>query len=204
MNIFFLSLDPKNCALYHLDVHVVKMILETVQLLFSAHHLSKSDLTTCPEVYKLTHQNHPCAIWTRENVNNYIWLCKLGIELCHEYTYRYNKIHKCQNIMIWLKDNLPSLPNEEFKTPPQCMPDEYKHEDTIIAYRQYYVNAKGNLQRVSYKKRDFPYWWSSTKIIETPIKNIVERTQCSSMTKKGIQCKNKANEEGSCHLHKRN
>lgn len=70
MNIFILDTNPKIAAQYHVDKHVVKMILETAQLLCSAHWLNGSEAP-----YKLTHKNHPCAIWTRECVENYNWLC---------------------------------------------------------------------------------------------------------------------------------
>ena len=38
MNIFYLHSDPKTCASMHCDKHVVKMILETAQMLSTAHH----------------------------------------------------------------------------------------------------------------------------------------------------------------------
>lgn len=58
MNIFFLHYDPKQCAQYHLDKHVVKMILETAQMLYSVHWFLELEL---PEnAYKKTHVNHPC------------------------------------------------------------------------------------------------------------------------------------------------
>lgn len=57
MNIFYLSRDPVLCAEMHCDKHVVKMILETAQLLSTAHWELGS---TAP--YKPTHKNHPLAL----------------------------------------------------------------------------------------------------------------------------------------------
>ncbi len=99
MNIFFLDWDVKKSAEYHCDKHVVKMILETAQLLCGAHHVTDQVPTKYPPStlqvpYKLSHKNHPCAIWTRESLSNYLYLCELGLELCKEYTYRYGKRHK--------------------------------------------------------------------------------------------------------------
>ena len=74
MNIFILDLDPQSCAEAHCDKHVVKMILETAQLLSSALWI-----TGVEAPYRLTHKNHPCAIWTRESLDNYMWLCQLGL-----------------------------------------------------------------------------------------------------------------------------
>lgn len=139
MNIFFLHLLPQICAEMHIDKHVIKMILETTQLLCSAHHMTNSEYTPC---YKLTHKNHPCAIWTRESKDNYIWLCRLGEELCKEYTYRYQKNHKCQSYIEDLAKNVPKLPELGFTKPAQAMPKMYKDDDVIDAYRTYYFFGK--------------------------------------------------------------
>ena len=88
MNIFYLDHDLKKCAEYHVDRHCTKMIIEYAQLLSSAHWMSGGEAP-----YKLVHKNHPCSIWTRESIDNYRWLCELGIELSKEYTYRYGKFH---------------------------------------------------------------------------------------------------------------
>ena len=69
MNIFILDYDVKKCAEYHVDKHVVKMILETAQLLCGAHWTTGGEAP-----YKLSHKNHPSAIWTRQDLNNYMWL----------------------------------------------------------------------------------------------------------------------------------
>ena len=139
MNIFFLSLIPSTCAQMHVDKHVIKMILETTQLLCSAHHMVKSEFIPC---YKLTHKNHPSAIWTRKSKGNYEWLCKLGEELCKEYTYRYGKIHKCQPYIEDLSKNIPDLPDLGFTKPALAMPEMYKDDNVIDAYQTYYFFGK--------------------------------------------------------------
>ncbi len=153
MNIFFLHMIPSICAQYHLDKHVVKMILETAQLLCSAHYLSDSSFA--PR-YKLTHKNHPSAIWTRTSLDNYKWLVELGKELCKEYTYRYGKIHKCQIVIEELADNLPPIPEIGFTKPLLAMPDEYKGREAVESYRAYYLFEKYHM--FSWKKRDTPRW----------------------------------------------
>jgi hypothetical protein len=77
MNIFYLDKSPYTCARYHCDKHVVKMILETAQLLCGAHWATGGTAQ-----YKPTHLNHPCAIWVRKSLSNYKWLCELGFNLC--------------------------------------------------------------------------------------------------------------------------
>jgi len=109
--------------------------------------------------YKKTHVNHPCSVWTRTSVENYIWLCDLGMELCIEYTYRYGKIHKTQKHIEWLKVNIPDIPKLGLTIPPQAMPDEYKDSDPIQAYKNFYVKNKMILRGITkYTKREIPEW----------------------------------------------
>ncbi len=122
MNIFILDLDVKKCAQYHVDKHVVKMILETAQLLCGVHHVT--DQVTDQVPYKLSHKNHPCSIWARESLSNYLYLCELGLELCNEYTYRYGKRHKSQDVIEWCLTNKPNILDKGFTEPAKAMPDE--------------------------------------------------------------------------------
>lgn len=154
MNIFFLHIDPQKCAEMHVDKHIIKMALELTQLLCSAHYMSNSEYKP---PYKLTHKNHPSAIWTRSSTDNYKWLVSLGKELCKEYTYRYGKIHKCESYINDLGNNIPPLPDIGFTQPLQAMPDHYKEEDSIEAYRNYYFYGKEHLH--SWKKRNKPNWF---------------------------------------------
>ena len=71
MNIFYLNSDPERAAQLQYNKHVVKMILESAQLLCSAHIMLDSEIDV---PYKLTHKNHPSAIWTRQSRSNYAWL----------------------------------------------------------------------------------------------------------------------------------
>ena len=158
MNIFFLSMIPELCAMWHCDKHVVKMILETAQILSSVHHLTKSEYN--PK-YKLTHKNHPCNVWTRESLSNYVWLCELGIALCKEYTHRYKKIHSCQALIEELSKNLPVIDDKGFTPPAQAMPDVYKGKDAVEAYRQYYFFEKNHI--LTWKNREEPSWVSDIK-----------------------------------------
>jgi hypothetical protein len=148
MNIFFLSFNPRIAAEHHCDKHVVKMILETAQLLYSAFPIVPAN------GYKKTHVNHPCAIWTRESLDNYMWLCALGLALCDEYTFRYNKVHKTQSHLHWLVVNPPELPAIGITEIRQAMPIEYKRPNPIEAYRAYYIGAKTRL--LTYSKRSAP------------------------------------------------
>jgi hypothetical protein len=155
MNIFFLDKDVRKCAQYHCDKHVVKMILETAQLLCGAHHVTSEDNQHIP--YKLSHKNHPCSIWVRESLFNYLLLCELGLELCTEYSYRYGKRHKSQEIIEWCVTNKLNICDKGLTTPPKAMPDEYKVESVIESYRNYYRGSKSKF--ATWKKREKPIWF---------------------------------------------
>jgi len=156
MNIFVLDTDVKKCAEYHNDKHVVKMILESAQLLCGVHHMVESTYIDVP--YKLSHKNHPCSIWARENISNYLWLCELGLELCREYTYRYGRRHKSQDVIEWCIDNHPNVPEGDFTQPPKAMPDHYKVDDVVQSYRNYYCGDKKSFSK--WKNREVPSWFS--------------------------------------------
>jgi hypothetical protein len=150
MNIFLLDTDTRKCAQYHCDKHVVKMILETAQLLCGVHHMT--DQVTDQVPYKLSHKNHPCAIWSRESLSNYLYLCDLGLELCKEYTYRYGKRHKSQDVIEWCVTNKPNICDKEFTEPARAMPNEYKVDSVVESYRNYYIGEKSKIAGLKSKK----------------------------------------------------
>lgn len=163
MNIFVLSLNPYEAAQLHCDKHVVKMIVESAQMLYSAHWALESLLP--PNAYKKAHVNHPCSKWVRTSLENYLWLCTLAKELCKEYKFRYGetKVHKTEAHIDWLMVNYPTgIPNTEFTIPPQAMPDEYKDDDVVTAYKRFYRESKMIVRNiVTYKKRSIPDFLSS-------------------------------------------
>jgi len=157
MNIFVLDEDIEKCVIYHNDKHTVKMILEYAQLLCSVHHVSGSELEI---PYKLAHKNHPCTIWARECIENYNWLCKLGLALAKEYTHRYGKRHKSQDVIEWCINNTPKIrKNSEMTSFAQAMPVEYKSPNAIEAYRRYYNEDKQHL--ANWKNREIPEWFNA-------------------------------------------
>jgi len=153
MNIFVLDLDTKKCAEYHVNAHAIKMVLETAQLLCGVHWVEGGEAP-----YKLSHKNHPCAIWARECVENYVWLCDLGLALSKEYSHRYNKRHKSQDIIEWCYDKIPNLRTNGDMTPfALAMPDECKVGNAVESYREYYMTEKRSL--ASWKMRSQPQWF---------------------------------------------
>lgn len=144
MNIFVLDRDVKTCAQYHQDKHVVKMILETAQMLCAAHALTRSGIET---PYAATHARHPCTQWTWLSLTNYKWLCELGKELGAEYTYRYGKTHKSEAVIDWAIAHELPRPDLGLTKFAQAMPDEFKRKDTVEAYRAYYRATKAEFKR---------------------------------------------------------
>ena len=183
MNIFYLSKNQIECAQFHNSKHVIKMILEYSQLLSTAHRVIDGTETTVKSnsgrnvkrwilddsrndiLYSATHTSHPSAIWVRQSLSNYMWLSHLLVELCHEYTYRYGKVHKCESIGLvkCLLNNVPvNIPNGPFTEPTPAMPDDVKVSgDSIASYKKYYIQNKPHLASWSGKinSRPVPEWY---------------------------------------------
>jgi len=181
MNIFVLDHNPKIAAQSQCDKHVVKMIVESAQMLSTAHRMLDGVETKRPSVsgktmikyyelqnpemelmlYKAVHHKHPCTIWTMESVYNYRWHYDHFCALLDEYTYRYGKTHTTEKLKYWLvkpPKNIPHVPMTDFKLAmthePQCM-----HEgQTIRSYREYY-HTKQDRFKMAWTKRKPPNWF---------------------------------------------
>lgn len=166
MNIFFLDRDPAIAARLHCDKHVVKMILESAQLLSTAHRILDGEdkiLTDEREdvLYKATHVNHPSAVWTRSGVDQYRWVHDLLYFLIYEYRARYGKSHKTEKLQPHLL-NAPYNINweEPWTDPPQCMPEDVQQDNPVLAYRDYYAKYKSDIAKWAHGPE--PVWWNET------------------------------------------
>jgi len=137
MNIFYFVHNVNLNAKLLDDKRVVKMIVETTQLLSNALFLNGE-----APIYSPTHLKHPCSIWAAKSSANWLWLRKYGLALTDEYTKRYKKVHKCRSIIQTIE--CKTIKKDSFSEPPQCMPDKYKMTVTGRAYMNYYVNEKFN------------------------------------------------------------
>jgi hypothetical protein len=186
LKIFFLHNDPVVCAEMHNDKHCIKMILESCQLLSTAHRILDGSETIAKSktgrnvkrwilndwrettLYSATHIQHPSAVWCRQTNLNYIWLANLTKALCREYTYRYGKIHKCEEIGLvdGLYHTLPkNITFGEFTQPTPAMPDAVKIAgDSLGSYRNYYIMNKKHLASWQGKvnSRPVPSWYALT------------------------------------------
>ena len=158
MNIFVLDRSPTKAAQLMCDKHVVKMILESAQMLCSPFPQGKAP-------YKRTHFNHPCAKWVRGSRNNYEWLLTHAYALMDEYFHRYGKIHKCLEVIMWCDDHYHQLdlPLDTCLTNfAQAMPDDYKNKDAVVAYQAYYRNEKKGFAK--WTNRVTPSFMSAEKL----------------------------------------
>lgn len=157
MNVFFLDSDPSVCAHEHVDSHCIKMILESGQIMATAHHLAGGEPP--PGTFKPTHVHHPCCKWAASSIQNYQWLGELGMHLCREYTERYGRVHARQDTIVLLAATPPRIQSIGFTSPAQAMPDELRMDDPILAYRRYYNEYKSQTMRMVWKHGDIPVWY---------------------------------------------
>ena len=151
MNIFILDQNTEKCARYHCDKHVIKMILESAQMLSTVVRLSGID-----QGYKITHESHPCVLWVRESLSNWKWLRKLATALNEEYRFRYEKKvnHKSYDLIQSLA--IPQIVDYGLTSFVVVMPERYQHKNPVTAYRKYYIGEKRKI--LNWTKRPTPFW----------------------------------------------
>lgn len=154
MNIFVLDLDISTCARYHADRHVVKMILESAQMLCTVVNL-------CGGVspYKSTHSQHPCTLWALQSLTNWQWLQRLALALNDEYRYRYRREldHKSATVVRQLV--APPIADLGLTAFAQAMPECYRVAgDAVQAYRRFYIGEKAHF--ATWTRRRTPRWFA--------------------------------------------
>ncbi|MDH3469105.1 MAG: pyrimidine dimer DNA glycosylase/endonuclease V [Gammaproteobacteria bacterium] len=152
MNIFILDKEIEKCAQYHCDQHVVKMILESVQMLCTA--LNGMGFTTA---YKSTHVKHPCVLWVEESFGNFSWLKNLTLALNAEYRFRFERDSDHKSILVLNEISHYIYENCGLTEFAQAMPDNYKVPgDAVNAYRQFYLGEK--MRFAKWTRRSVPEW----------------------------------------------
>jgi hypothetical protein len=177
MNIFILSYDHDECAQFHNKRHSVKMILESAQMLCTAHRLLDGEKMSTivnnrkkttyfllnsslnAQLYGITHIGHPCVKWTIASSANYAWHYRHFMALCREYTFRTGKVHKCQTLFQHLLQVPPrNIPLGDEVTPfALAMPDVCKSSCAVTSYRKYYCQYKTHL--AEWAPRSTPEWF---------------------------------------------
>ena len=173
MNIFVLDENPVDAAKAMDCVRVPKMVVESAQMMASAlrRHGATDEqmpLTKSGTPYKGGYHHHPCTVWAGDSEANFIWLARHAIELCVQYENRFGKVHACRDpihLMIGLiflfADKYPS-PKAALTPFAQAMPDEYKDDDPVVAYRAYYMSKIDSPGGVHYRHTSPPDWWEVT------------------------------------------
>ena len=185
MNIFVLSEDPREAAQMVCDKHCSKMIVESGQMLSTAHRMldgyvekrpSKSGKTMVKYyvhpndnmeeiLYKAVHHYHPCTIWSMESKDNYLWHYEHLLGLSDEFKVRYKKSHmtmeKLKDILKTPPKNIPDIGLTEFRQAMSHYPECIVEGDAVTAYRNYYHMAKSFAKWE--KGRQAPFWWEGYK-----------------------------------------
>ncbi len=153
MNIFILDRNIRTCARYHADQHVIKMILESAQMLCAVINQTGGSAP-----YKSTHLNHPCTLWAGRSLSNWLWLQRLTLALNDEYRYRYRKTVDHKSAAIVRQLPLPCIDDLGLTEFAQVMPEQYRVPgDGVLAYRRFYIAEKAHF--ASWTRRRPPRWF---------------------------------------------
>ena len=176
MNIFAVNDHPVLAAIDLCDQHIVKMPIESAQMLSTAHRCLDGDRFEDRTkngrrytrwifsderesvLYKSTMRGHPCTQWVMKSLENYCWLAIHALEMCEEYTRRYDKRHGSRDVIEYLRFNYPkNIPNPVRSPFAQAMPDYCKRSDAVDAYQTFYIEEKARFARWS--KTPMPKWF---------------------------------------------
>lgn len=157
MNIFFVDRNPVMAAKCLCDQHVVKMTLETAQILSTAC-IELGVASKIPGLYKATHKNHPSCVWARSSPEHFNWLLAHGIALGEEYTERFGKVHRSAQVFLEILKSKSIIskhakfPTTGWSDPPIAVRDPLRAQvttrdkqgkiDVVASYRKYYRDHK--------------------------------------------------------------
>lgn len=159
MNIFVLSTDARESAAMLCDKHICKMAIESAQMLSTAiAERLEIDTDKSIGLYSPAYRHHPCTLWVGESIENFDWLVEHALEICYQFLLRFGHRHASEAIIKHAAIYAPlfdRIPRTEFV---QCMPDFYKGQDPVDAYRRYYRTEKSRF--ATWKNTQPPYWWT--------------------------------------------
>ena len=170
MNIFVLDNSPSASAKQHCDKHVVKMHVEGVQMLVSVldrWNVNHAVTTKRGTIHKGGYANHPCTRWAGDDYANFLWLLEYTDALVTEHTHRYGthpvsgaQVQQIKAVRLQLHQAMLAAGCDNGLTPfAQAMPDEYKDDDAVTAYRDYYIAEKHPICQWN-KTRPAPAWFT--------------------------------------------
>jgi hypothetical protein len=165
MNIFALDYDPQKAATYLCDKHVPKMTVETFQILGSALIRNGAKPCDMPLTSKGTplkggYHKHPVVIWAGDSRENFRWTALHGIQIAKEFTLRYNKKHSCENGIRQMLDMADIIKEGALSKFALAMDDQYKLNEPVDSYRNYYIKGKWNSISMKWDKgTPMPAWF---------------------------------------------
>lgn len=185
MNIFYLDDNPITAAQMQCDKHVVKMVVESAQMLSTAHRFLDGILERRKSIsgkrvvdyyalsddredvlYKAVHMGHPCSVWTYTSKNNYMWHYIHWKALCNEYTYRYNKQHKAEidldKYLKYAPNNIQLLGPMPLPLAMGSAPECIDYNEPVISYRNFYMTKQKNFKMV-WTNREMPSWFNKVQ-----------------------------------------
>jgi len=153
VNIFVLDRTPRVCARYHANQHVVKMVLESAQMLCTVVNRTGGE-----SPYKSTHSHHPCTLWTGRSLANWQWLRQLALALNDEYRYRFGRTRDHRSATVVMGLTPPDIENLGLTEFAQAMPEQYRVPgDAVSAYRRFYIGEKSAFAK--WTRRRMPRWY---------------------------------------------
>lgn len=165
MNIFVLDNNPMKAAAAMDCVRVPKMVVESAQMMASAlRRWGATDeqmpiAKTSGKPYRGGYKHHPCTIFAGDTRANFKWLAHHAEALLDEYYHRFGKVHACHNPIYQMSSMSKMIPEGDLTPFAQAMPDEYKDDDAVKAYRAYYHSKADSAGGVHYRHTSPPRWW---------------------------------------------
>lgn len=163
MNIFFLDNCPVQSAKWLVNSHM-KMLLEFCQMGCTAYHLQNVEAP-----YKSSHINHPSSRWLRASYDNFLWGIEHAYAIANEYTERYGKRHKSEDVLDWIESNMWQLSFDSNHLTPYAIAisddsicrtlPEFNQVDTVGKYRAYYFFDKSHLAAWK-NENNKPHWYN--------------------------------------------
>jgi len=168
MNIFVVHEDPKVAARSLCDQHIVKMPLETSQIMNNCiMHIGHSGIMAP------FNPKHPACIWAENGEENFFWLAAHGLELCSEFERRFGKIHGSlskikQAFRIYCEETIgiPIELTDRISAKPVSFryigPQEFKDDNSVVnSYRNFYNLDKSRFARWNRSKP--PEWYKGVQ-----------------------------------------
>ena len=160
VNVFATDIDPVIAAYNLDDKRVVKMCVETAQLLSQALIANGSSATG---IYASNHAKHPSALWAGSTRANFMWLVTHGLALCDCYTNVYYKRHKSRDVIEQCRLNASDIPDGPITTfaiaADRVQYSMLDRSEPVECYRHYMrIKWYNDKRKPTWRNRGCPYW----------------------------------------------